>query len=108
MRGASCVRSLARLFGKRKNLDEGATQLLRIHLLIQYLFLLQTMIPHSQLIFLPTIMERSLPWFTRCLVRWALNVACISKPFAIKLVIKIMKNTVMLQIGLGASYRFYV
>ena len=38
----------------RKNLDEGATPLLIIHLLIQYLLLLQTMIPNSQLIFLPS------------------------------------------------------
>ena len=38
----------------RKNLDEGATPLLIIPLLIQYLLLLQTMIPNSQLIFLPS------------------------------------------------------
>ena len=37
-----------------KNLDEGASPLLIIHLLIQYLLLLQTMIPNSQLIFLPS------------------------------------------------------
>ena len=50
-------RSFARLFQMvRKKLDEGATEspLLIIHLLIQYLLLLQTMIPNSQLIFLPS------------------------------------------------------
>ena len=39
---------------ERKNLDEGASPLLIIHILIQHLLLLQTMIPNSQLIFLPS------------------------------------------------------